>query len=96
MTREPTDTGSTAAAGGRHEHMCGSASHPDEEGVDVEWSLLKPSGVVDDERECTETDLTALYQSSARKHDQRDRKNRNFSNQVLRFPPHGGRQLSWF
>ena len=46
----------------------------DGEGVDVEWSLLKPSGVVGDERECAEMDLAALHQSSARNHDQRDRK----------------------
>ena len=37
----------------------------DGEGVDVEWSLLKPSGVVGDERECAEMDLAALGQSSA-------------------------------
>ena len=68
----------------------------DRECVHVEGSLLKPSGVVGDERERAKTDLAALYQNSARNHDQRDRKNRNFSNQVLRFLPHGGRQLSWF
>ena len=64
--------------------------------VDVEWRLLKPGGVIGDERERAEADLAALYQNSARNHDQRDRKNRNFSNQVLRFLPQGGRQLSWF
>ena len=68
----------------------------DGERVDVEWRLLKPGGVVGDERERAETDLAALHQNSARNHDQRDRKNRNFSNQALRFLPHGGRQLSWF
>ena len=36
----------------------------DGERVDVEWSLLKPSGVVGDERELTETDLAALDQNS--------------------------------
>ena len=37
----------------------------DWERVDVERSLLKPSRVVGDERECTETDLAALNQNSA-------------------------------
>ena len=37
----------------------------DWERVDVERSLLKPSGVVGDEREPAETDLAALNQSSA-------------------------------
>ena len=68
----------------------------DGERVDVEWCLLEPGGVVGDERERAETDLAALHQNSARNHDQRDRKNRNFSNQALRFLPQGGRQLSWF
>ena len=36
----------------------------DWERVDVEWSLLKPSGVVDDEGERAETDLAALNQNS--------------------------------
>ena len=68
----------------------------DRERVHVERSLLKPGGVVGDERERAQTDLAALHQNSVRNHDQRDRKNRNFSNQALRFLPHGGRQLSWF
>ena len=33
--------------------------------VDVEWSLLKPSGVVGDEHERAKTDLAALSQTSA-------------------------------
>ena len=37
----------------------------DGEHVDVEWSLLKPSRVVGDEREHAETDLAALDQNSA-------------------------------
>ena len=37
----------------------------DGERLDVEWSLLEPSGVVCDEHECAETDLAALGQSSA-------------------------------
>ena len=43
------------------------------ERVDVERCLLKLGGVVDDEGERAETDLAVLHQSSARKHDQRDR-----------------------
>ena len=63
--------------------------------VNVEWSLLEPSGVVSNERERAETDLAALDQNSARNHDEGDRKNCNFSNKSLRHLPHGGRQLSW-
>ncbi len=37
----------------------------DRERIDVERSLLKPSGVVGDERERAETDLAALNQNSA-------------------------------
>ena len=66
----------------------------DWERVDVEWSLLEPSGVVGDERERAETDLAALDQNSARNHDEGDRNNCNFSNKSLRHLPHGGRQLS--
>ena len=66
------------------------------ERVDVERSLLKPGKVVGDERECAETDLVALDQNSARRHDGRYRKNPNFSNKSLEHQPHGGRQLSWF
>lgn len=67
----------------------------DRERLDVEWSLLEPSGVVGDEHECVEMDLAALGQPSAGNHDDGDRKNRNFSNKSLRHLPHGGRQLSW-
>ena len=66
------------------------------ERVDVEWCLLKPSGVVGDKHECAETDLAALNQTSARNHDEGDQKNCNFSNKSPRHLPHGGRQLSWF
>ena len=52
----------------------------DGERVDVEWSFLKPSGVVGDERERVEMDLAALNQNSARNHDEGDQNNRNFSN----------------
>ena len=45
---------------------CVKVRHPaDGERVDVELSLLKPSGVVGDERERAETDLAALNQNSA-------------------------------
>ena len=36
----------------------------DGERVDVEWSLLKPSGVVGDKHERAETNLAALSQTS--------------------------------
>ena len=40
--------------------------------VHVERSLLKPSGVVGDERERAKTDLAALHQNSSRNHDDLD------------------------
>ena len=64
--------------------------------ADVEWSLLKPSGVVGYKHERAETDLAALSQTSAWNHDEGDQKNCNFSNKSLRHLPHGGHQLSWF
>ena len=75
---------------------CAKVRRPaDGECVDVEWSLLEPGGVVGDEDERAETDLAALSHSSAGNHDDGNRKNRNFSNKLLRHLPHGGRQLSW-
>ena len=50
----------------------------DWERVDVEWSLLEPSGVVGDEGESAETDLAALDQNSTSNHDESNRKNCNF------------------
>ena len=67
----------------------------DGERLDVEWSLLEPSGIVGDEHERAEMDLAALSQTSAWNHDEGDRKNCSFSNKSLRHLPHGGRQLSW-
>ena len=68
----------------------------DEERVDVESSLLEPSGVIGNESERTETDLASLDQNSARNHDEGDQNNCNFSNKSLRHQPQGGRQLSWY
>ena len=65
----------------------------DGERLDVKWSFVEPSGVVGDEDERAETDLTALNQFFARNHDDGNRKNRNFYNKLLRHLPHGGRQL---
>ena len=75
--------------------MRGSASPYRRERLEVEWSLVEPSGVVSDEDERVETDLAAFSQSSDGNHDDGNRKNRNFSNKLLRHLPHGGRQLSW-
>ena len=68
----------------------------DGERIDVEWSLLEPGGVVGDEGESTEVNLSTLDQNSSRYHDESTRKNRNFSKKSLRHLLHGGRQLSWF
>ena len=46
----------------------------DRECVHVERSLLKPGGVVSDERERAETDLAALHQNSVENHDDSGRK----------------------
>ena len=68
----------------------------DGERIDVEWSLLEPGGVVGDEGESTETNLSTLDQNSSSYHDESTRKNCNFSTKSLKHLPHGGRQLSWF
>ena len=46
----------------------------DGERLDVEWSLLEPSGVVGDEDERAKTDLAAFSQSFAGNHDDGNRK----------------------
>ena len=58
----------------------------DRECVDVERSLLKPSGVVGDERERAETDLAALHQNSARNHDDLKRKRLQLLQQLTKTP----------
>ena len=68
----------------------------DGECLDFEGGLLEPGGVIGDENEHAETDLATLSQTTARKHDDGNRKNRNFTKKSLRHLPHGGRQLSWF
>ena len=60
----------------------------DGERINVEWSLLEPSGVIGDEGESAETDLAALSQTSACNHDEGDRKNCNFCNKSLRHLTH--------
>ena len=87
---------STVAAAERRGHMRENASTADGERINVEWSLLEPGGVVGDEGESTETDLSTLNQNSSSHHDKSTRKNRNFSTKSLKHRPHGGRQLSWF
>ena len=62
----------------------------DEERLDVEGGLLEPGGVVGDEDERAETDLTALSQSTAGNHDDGNQKNRNFTSKSLRHLPQGG------
>ena len=57
----------------------------DGECVDVEWSLLKPSGVIGDKHERAETDLAALNQSTAGNHDD-DRKYLQLHQQVAKTP----------
>ena len=93
---ESTDTEPAVAAAGHRGHTRKSALPSGWKRVDVEWSLLEPSGVVGDESERTETDLAALDQSSARNHHEGNRTNCNSSKKSLRHLPHGGRQLSWF
>ena len=58
----------------------------DGERLDVEWSLMEPSGVVGDEDERAETDLAAFSQSSARNLDEGNRKNCNFTKKVAKTP----------
>ena len=66
---------------------CAKVRRPvDGERFDVEWSLLKPSGVVGDERERAEMDLAALHQNSARNHDDLDRKRSQLLQQIAKTP----------
>ena len=58
----------------------------DRECVHVERSLLKPGGVVGDERERAETDLAALHQNSARNHDDLDGKRSQLLQQIAKRP----------
>ena len=58
----------------------------DGERVDVEWSLLKPSGVVGDERERAETDLAALNHLAAGNHDDDRKTNFQLHQQVAKTP----------
>ena len=58
----------------------------DGERINVEWSLLEPGGVVGDEGESTETNLSTLDQNSSSHHDESTRKNRNFSTKLLKTP----------
>ena len=67
----------------------------DGERINVEWCLLEPAGVIGDEGESTETDLSTLDQNSSSYHDESTRKNHNFSTKSLKHRPHGGGQLSW-
>ena len=79
---EPTDTGSTVAAAERR--------------VDVEWSLLKPSRVVGDERERAKTDLRPSTKTPPETMMKEIGKIATSPKKSLRHWPHGGRQLSWF
>ena len=76
---EPTDTGRRLPQQNAADTCTKMRRTADAERIDVEWSLLKPSGVVGDEGESTETDLAALDQNSTSNHDESNRKNRNFS-----------------
>ena len=89
---ESTDTESTVAAAERRGHMRENASH---RGRGAHLRRVEPRGVVGDEGESAETDLSTLNQNSSSHHDVSTRKNRNFSTKLLKHLPHGGRQLSW-
>ena len=85
-TQEPTGRGSTVAAKGRPDTRAKVCRPAGREHVHVERSLLKPSGVVGDERECAETDLVALHQNSARNHDDLDWKRSQLLQQIAKTP----------
>ena len=66
---------------------CAKVRRPtDRECVHVERSLLKPSGVVGDERERAETDLAALHQNSVGNHDDSGRKRSQLLQQNAKTP----------
>ena len=56
----------------------------DGERFDVEWSFLKPSGVVGHENERAETDLAALSQSASGNHDDENRKKSQLHQKVVK------------
>ena len=58
----------------------------DGERLNVQGSFLKPHGVVGDEQQRTETDLTALHQNSARNHDDLDQKRLQLLQQIAKTP----------
>ena len=58
----------------------------DRERVHIERSLLKPGGVVGDEREPAETDLAALHQNSVKNHDDSGRKRSQLLQQNAKTP----------
>ena len=58
----------------------------DRERVHVERSLLKPGGVIGDERERAETDLAALHQNSVGNHDDSGRKRSQLLQQNAKTP----------
>ena len=93
---EPTDTGRRLPQQNAADTCAKMRRTADGERINIEWSLLEPGGVVGDEGESAETDLSTLDQKSSSHHDESTRKNRNFSTKLLKHLPHGGRQLSWF
>ena len=58
----------------------------DRECVHVERSLLKPRGVVGDERERVEIEIAALHQNSAENHDDSGRKRSQLLQQNAKTP----------
>ena len=58
----------------------------DRERIHVERSLLKPGGVVSDERERAETNLAALHPNSIRNHDDSGRKRSQLLQQNAKTP----------
>ena len=61
--------------------------HPAEgERLDVEWSFLKPSGVVGNEDERTEMDLVALSPSAGGNHDDENREKSQLHQKVTKTP----------
>ena len=65
----------------------------DREHLDIKRRFPEPCRVVGDEGERSETDLVALEQIPAGRHDEGEKMQPR--RKSLRRLPHGGRQLSW-
>ena len=76
---ESTDTGSRLSQQNTADTCAKMRRTADGERINVEWSLLEPGGVIGDESERAESELTAHDQTTAGNHVDEDRKKCNLA-----------------